>query len=77
MLLILLSIGLFFLFLSMTSFLFPLFFLLIPLVFLFARPSVKVFTRKSTTLPGTTSLNQMRQARAGNVIDAEFTEHKR
>lgn len=75
MLIFLLAIGLFFLLLSLTGLMFPFFFFLIPLVFLFKKPTVRVYTR-------TFDLNDLQQPeprsvkhpQIDTVIDADYTE---
>lgn len=68
----------FLLILMLSGFLLPLFFLLIPVLLLFARPSVKVYTRTyhPGAQPGRHPFESRPTLEQGEVIEGEYTERK-
>lgn len=67
--------GLFFLLLSLTGLMFPFFFFLIPLVFLFRKPTVRVYTRTFDMNSADPKASRKPEpGRIDTVIDADYTE---
>ncbi len=79
---LLMLVGLFFLFFPLLGFFFPflmLLMLLMPVFFMFSRPSVKVYTRTFTpndlnSNRSSTSSNMNSRQSLPNVIDVDYTE---
>lgn len=76
---LLMLVGLFFLFFPLLGFFFPFLLLLMPVFFMFSRPSVKVYTRTFTpndlnSNRSSTSSNMNSRQSLPNVIDVDYTE---